>query len=118
MRSRMARDDQKPPALFGVAVAFGQRLDVAADRRERRPQLVRDVGDEIAADLIGAPQVGDVVQDHDDAVGGVAAGGGRAGNDRAGRIARRRQLQRVRRSRRRASRRPARQWPGCRIVST
>ena len=72
----MARDDrQEPPALLGVAVALGQRLDIAADRRQRRAQLVRDVGDEIAADLIRAAQVGDVVQDHDGAVGGIAAGG-------------------------------------------
>ena len=51
-----------------VGVAVGERLDVAADRGQRRAQLVRDVGDEVAADLIGAPQLGDVVQHQDDAV--------------------------------------------------
>ncbi len=40
-----------------------QRLDVAAHGGERRAQLVRDVGDEVAADAIGAAQVGDVVHD-------------------------------------------------------
>ena len=49
-------------------VVFGQRLDVAADGGQRRAQLVRDVGDEVAADLIGAPQVGDVVQHEHGAV--------------------------------------------------
>ena len=48
-----------------------QRLDVAANGRERRAQLVRDVGDEVAADLVGALEVGDVVQ-HEH---GAAAGG-------------------------------------------
>ena len=40
-----------------------ERLDVAADGGERRPQFVRHVGDEVAAHLVGATQVGDVVQD-------------------------------------------------------
>ena len=39
-----------------------QRLDVAANGRERRAQFVRHVGDEVAPHLIGAPQIGDVVQ--------------------------------------------------------
>ena len=39
-----------------------QRLDVSAHGRERRAQLVRDVGHEVAANPIGAAQVGDVVQ--------------------------------------------------------
>ena len=52
----------------GLVSPVRQRLDVAADRRQRRPQLVRDVGDEVAADLIGAPQIGDVVEHEDHAV--------------------------------------------------
>jgi hypothetical protein len=32
-----------------------QRLGIAADGRERRAELVRDVGDEVAAGLICAP---------------------------------------------------------------
>ena len=39
-----------------------ERFGVALDCGQRRTQLVRHVGDEVAADLIGAPQVGDVVQ--------------------------------------------------------
>ena len=59
---RVARDDlEEPPRLFRRRLV-GERFDVAANRGERRAQLVRDVGDEVAADLIGAPQVGDVVQ--------------------------------------------------------
>ena len=66
---RVARDDlEEPAALVLVGVALRQRFDVAANRGQRRAQLVRDVGDEVAADLIGAPQVGDVVQHEDDAV--------------------------------------------------
>ena len=72
-----------------------QRFDVAANRRERRAQLVRHVGDEVAADLVGAPKLGDVVQHEDGAVRAAAGGRRRAGHDRARRIARRRQLQRV-----------------------
>ena len=67
---------RKRRADGGVGAAVEQRLDVAAHRGERRPQLVRDVGDEVAADAIGAAQIGDVVQ-HDD---GAAW---RAGCDRA-----------------------------------
>ena len=76
-----------------------QRLDVAANRRQRRAQLVRDVGDEVAADLIGAPQIGDVVEHEDHAVRRRP----RISRDRRGprregprRVARRRQLDRVR----------------------
>ena len=57
-------------SLLGAGVVLGQRFDVAADGRQRRAQLVRHVRDEVAADLIGAPQVGDVVQHEDHAVRG------------------------------------------------
>ena len=64
---RVAADDLEEPArlrrLVGLDRAVEQRLDVAAHGGERRAQLVRDVGDEVAADAIGAAQVGDVVQD-------------------------------------------------------
>ena len=66
----MARNRRRSSAS---AVAVRQRLDVAADRGQRRAQLVRDVGDEVAPDLVGPPQLGDVVQHEDDAVGAVAA---------------------------------------------
>ena len=62
---RVARDDlEEAPRLRRVGAAVEQRLDVAAHRGQRRAQLVRDVGDEVAADAIGAAQIGDVVQ-HD-----------------------------------------------------
>ena len=66
---RVPRDDlEEPPPLVLVGVALRQRLDVAADRGQRRAQLVRHVGDEVAADLIRPAQLGDVVQHEDDAV--------------------------------------------------
>ena len=40
-----------------------QRLDVALDRGQRRAQLVRHVGHEVASHAIGVAQVRDVVQD-------------------------------------------------------
>ncbi len=40
-----------------------QRLDVSAHGRERRAQLVRDVGDEVTADAVGAAEIRDVVHD-------------------------------------------------------
>ena len=70
---RVPRDDlEKRPRSSASASPSRQRFDVAADRGQRRAQLVRDVGDEVAADLIGAPQLGDVVQHQDDAVRGGA----------------------------------------------
>ena len=71
-RMMMARNRWRSSASD---VALRQRLDVAADRGQRRAQLVRDVGDEVAADLIGAPQVGDVVQHEHGAVRAVGAAG-------------------------------------------
>ena len=48
-----------------VQRAVLERLDEPADRGERRAQLVRRVGHEVAADLLHAPAVGDVVEgDH------------------------------------------------------
>ena len=69
-----------------------ERFGVALDRGQRRAQLVRHVGDEIAADLIGAPQIGDVVQHQH----GAAAGGDDrrdARDQRAADVARDRQLE-------------------------
>ena len=57
-----------------------QRLDVAANRGERRAQLVRHVGDEVAPDLIGPAQVGDVVQ-HEHSAAAAGAGDGRGPGD-------------------------------------
>src|SRR6185436_8624810 len=54
-----------------------QRLDEALDRGQRRLELVRDVGDEVAADALEAPQVGDVVQDEHQAAAPAALEGAR-----------------------------------------
>ena len=60
---RVPRDDlEKLPRVLGIGRLVEQRLDVSANRRQRRAQLVRHVGDEVAPDLIGAAQIGDVVQ--------------------------------------------------------
>ena len=40
-----------------------QRLGQEADRRQRRPQLVRQVVDELGSDLLEATQLGDVLED-------------------------------------------------------
>jgi len=54
---RVPRDDRENRRCSSSStIAVGQRLDVAANRRQRRAQLVRDVGDEVTPDLIGAPQ--------------------------------------------------------------
>ena len=58
-RWMMSRNRSRVSSSSGVV---DQRFGVALDRRQRRAQLVRDVGDEVAADLIGAAQIGDVVQ--------------------------------------------------------
>ena len=58
-RWMMSRNLRVPSLLVGLV---DERFGVALDGGERRAQLVRDVGDEVAADLIGAPQIGDVVQ--------------------------------------------------------
>ena len=82
---------EESAALLGVGI--GQRLDVAADRGQRRAKLVRHVGDEVAPDLIGAAQVRDVVQ-HDDRATAPrmpSTGAVRAINDRRG-LAQLRQL--------------------------
>ena len=64
---RVAEDDLQELAGLAVVALLEQRLDVAANRGERRAQFVRDVADEVAAHLVGALQVGDVVQDQHDA---------------------------------------------------
>ena len=51
------------PLIALIRALIEQRLDVAADSRERRAQLVRDVGDEVTANAIGAAEIGDVVHD-------------------------------------------------------
>ena len=82
----MAHDDLEEPARVLVrSRRLEQRLDVAADGRQRRAQLVRDVGDEVAADLVGPPQVGDVVQHEHGAVRPIRrAGAARAMSVRDG----------------------------------
>ena len=83
------------PALLGGRLGVGQRFDISADGRQRRAQLVRDVRDEIAPDLIGAPEIRDVVEHEHGAVGAAAGRRRRARHDGARGVARRRELQRV-----------------------
>ena len=55
------------PALLGRDLAAAQRLREAADRGERRAQLVRDVGHEVAAHALEPADLGHVVEHGDDA---------------------------------------------------
>ncbi len=50
------------PDLWRTRRAVLQRLDIAADRGERGPELVRDVRHEVPSDLIRAPERRDVVE--------------------------------------------------------
>jgi hypothetical protein len=88
-------DSEKPFAVFGAGVPFGQCLDIATDGGQRRPQFMRHVGDEITSDLIGAFEVGNVVQHEHGAV--RAAWGRRSGarHQCPRLVARRRQLHEV-----------------------
>src|SRR5262249_3560432 len=59
----MTRDDgEKTLPVTGADVFIRKRFDISSDCSERGSQLVRDVGDEIATDLIGTLEIGDVVQ--------------------------------------------------------
>ena len=74
-------------------VAFRQGLDVSADRGQRRAELVRHVGDEVAPDPVRTTQVGDVVQHQDGAVRAVRRHRRRARHDGARGVPGRRQLE-------------------------
>ena len=79
----MAIDDgqEAPGRLPVVARSTEERLGVALDGGERRAQLVRDVGHEIAPDDLEPPELGDVVQHEHEAEGlavGVRAAGRRS----------------------------------------
>ena len=65
----MTKDDfQKAPRVVAILErAAQQRLQVAVDGGERGAQLVGDVGHELRAYLLEPPELGDVVQHHDDA---------------------------------------------------
>ena len=51
---RVAEDDLQELARLTVRALLEQRLDVAADRGQRRAQFVRDVADEVAPHLVRA----------------------------------------------------------------
>jgi hypothetical protein len=51
------------PGRLGVA---GERLGQQADRRERRPELVREVVDELGPDLLQPSELRDVLEDDPD----------------------------------------------------
>ena len=61
----MALDGAQKPVPVGLGqlpVVIDQSLDIALDDRQRRAQLVRDVGDEIPPQRLQIPLTGDVVQ--------------------------------------------------------
>jgi hypothetical protein len=89
----MSRKRRPPAAVLRVRRRVCQSLDVAADGRERRAQLVRHVGHEVAADLVGAPEVRDVVQHEHRAALAGRGDRGRARDERAARIALHHQLE-------------------------
>ena len=89
---RMSRDDlEELVRVFRIGRTIEQRLDISANGCEWCPQLVGDIGDEIAPDLIGAAQVGDVVQ-HEHGATARACHWCRACEQRPARIARERQF--------------------------
>ncbi|OGL21433.1 MAG: hypothetical protein A3G44_11665 [Candidatus Rokubacteria bacterium RIFCSPLOWO2_12_FULL_73_47] len=59
--------EEAPRVVPFLERAAEQRLEVAVDRRERRPELVRDVRHELRAHLLEPTQLGDVVEHHHDA---------------------------------------------------
>ena len=61
---------EEPPRGLGVGRVAQQRLGVARDRRERRLELVRHVGDEVPADRLEPADLGEVVQHEHGAAGG------------------------------------------------
>ena len=63
IRSRIFGRD----AVAGGLGVAGQRLREQADGRQRRPQLVREVVDELGPDLLEAAQLRDVLEDDPDA---------------------------------------------------
>ncbi len=92
----MARDGlQKPPGFLRVRRVVEQRFDVPAHGGERRAQLVGDVGDEVAPDLIGSVQVGDVVQHQDGAARNRRCDRRRAGDEERVGLAGQRQLEAI-----------------------
>ncbi len=60
---------RRNPVARGLGVA-GERLGQEADGRERGPQLVREVVDELRPDLLEPAQLGHVLEDHPDAADG------------------------------------------------
>ena len=90
---RVPRDDlEELVRAVGIRRLVEQRFHVSANGGERRPQLVRHVGDEVAPDLIGPAQIGDVVQDEHGAAAAGAGDGCGSGHERSARIARQRHL--------------------------
>ena len=96
---RVTADDlEESSDLRRLGTAVEQRLDVAADGGQRRAQLVRDVGDEVTADAIGTPQIGDVVHDEHGAGGAWRHDRRGARDDDEFRLVRQRQLDALRRA--------------------
>ena len=64
----LQNDVEKTYARFRVILAAVQeRLNIALDRRERRAQFMRHIGDEVFSDMFQPAEFGDVVEDEDGA---------------------------------------------------
>jgi len=57
--------DHRDPDDRAAGAVSGQGLEITADHRHGGPELVRDIGDEVATDLIGAIEPGDVAGHHE-----------------------------------------------------
>ena len=79
---------QERAVLSGIRDTVEKGLDVSADGCQGCAQFMRDVGDEVAADLVRAAQVRDVVEHQDGAAclgsrdGGAPGDEGRTRGDR------------------------------------
>ena len=73
-RGLLGHDRQEALARAGIALGAAlQRLDEAAQRGQRRAELVAGIGDEIGAHLVDALDLGQVAQQHQDAAAPLAA---------------------------------------------
>ena len=73
-RGLLGHDRQEALPRAGIALGAAlKRLDEAAQRRERRPELVARIGDEIGAHLVDALALGEVAQQDEDVAVALAA---------------------------------------------
>ena len=74
---------RKRSRAAGIALGASlQRLDEAAQRSERRPELMARIGDEIGPHLVDALDFGQVAEQYEDIDGAVRLASSRQGSDR------------------------------------